>query len=142
MKYKELLKQPIQHTISGLDHRWHSWNWFDDDINDYLNLYKLTYFGSVKTHYIKQKCFDGTRTWELGYVTYDGKPCLFFYAYGRNGMDGYGSVRVNEHYDEFEEYAKQCCEYDDFIEHSVCTLDDSCDGIMEFYGYRFEDVGV
>lgn len=134
--FTDLLNMPVEIVENTIDYRcFQYWKFFSHDINERVNEPKLRDECRTKTHFIKHHCFDGRRTWELGYVTFDNQPAFFFQAYGREGLDGYGkAIVVQQTYEDLITYLNSLCTYEDYEVDINYSLYDDATWITNFYG--------
>lgn len=139
--FNELLSMTIERTENKLDYRFFQyWKFLDEDLGDRYNSERLEDEKRVKVNYIKDFCFDGRREWVLGYVMFDGHPTFFFYAYGRDGVDGYGHAVVDmPMMDTLNHYIKSLCTFEDYEITSVYNIDDDATFLTSFYGQSLFD---
>lgn len=130
--FQDLLNMPSKKHYEPLDYRcFDYWNYFDSELSSY-DKQRMINEGRIETKYIKCHCYDGRRTWELGYITFDAKPAFFFYAYGR---DGYGKAIMDESNTyELTKYIKSLVHFEDYEIDKIYSLDDDATWITEFYG--------
>lgn len=140
--FSDIFNMPVVESENGIHYRcFYHWKYFDEDINYRLDTDAVIEQGRVKTCFVKKHCFDGRRTWELGYITFDGQPVMFFYAYGRDGVDGYGNAIVNESLrDDLIKYLKSLCDYEDYELETICTLNDDATWMTNFYGCDISEI--
>lgn len=133
--FNDLLKMPIELEQIGLDHRmFFNWNFFDDEYSSRLSYNRMNDEARIKTKFIKNFCFDGRRTWELGYITFDDKPVFFFNASGRDGCDNYGRAIINQSLlDDLEKYIISLCDFEDWEIENEYSLDDDATWMTNFY---------
>lgn len=131
LKYPyEVLDEPLPYSCFG------DWNTFGD-IGDFCYQYpnKLKDQGLCETRSIKSFCFDGRRTWELGYILYKGEPILFYYGAGRESRDSYGHTIVNESlYNELCNYLIKLSKEEQGLEQDIGSLNDTA--YINFYGHN------
>ena len=140
--FNDLLKYEPEKVVYDIDYRMFScWHFLDEDLRWNYNNEKLISEGRVKTSYIKSFCFDGRREWILGYLSFDEKPIMFFYAYGRDGCDGYNNTIVNQfEYDNFSKYLKSLSQDDNTVsEQNTNTLTDDATWMTSFYDQSLFD---
>lgn len=139
--YSDLLKFKPEEVMHDIDYRMFSfWHFLDEEIRFNFDNEKLILEERVTTSYIKNFCFDGRREWVLGYLSFDNKPIMFFYAYGRDGCDGYGNVIVNKfEYDIFLEYLKSLLNDNTVVKTEVVSLTDDATWMTSFYGQSLFD---
>ena len=133
--FADLLKMPIESESIGFDHRmFYYWKFFDDNYSARMDNELLINQARVKTKVIKNFCFDGRRTWELGYLTFDDVPVFFFYAGGRDGCDTYGRAIVDDVLsNELEKYIISLCSFEEWEIDQTYTLDDDATWMTNFY---------
>lgn len=134
MNFKELLTFPVEKS--------------DRDANAVLVSYtSLLPFGNfdadwylalmdvprIEVKYIKDFCYDGRRTWTLGYVEFDGVVVMMFKKAGREGDDHYDAVYFDkEKVVEMTTYLLGLIE--EPSEFETTSLEDDSDSFEEFYG--------
>lgn len=133
--FNDLLNMPIEKEEIGIDNRmFYHWKFFDDEYSHRIDSTRLEQDARVKVKFIKNFCFDGRRTWELGYLTFDDKPVFFFYASGRDGCDTYGRAIVDDVLsNELEKYIISLCSFEDWEIEKSYALSDDATWITEFY---------
>lgn len=135
--FNDLLKMPVVEVENIIHYRcFYYWKFFDDELELSSDENAIVIKEDrVKTKFIKNHCFDGRRTWELGYITFDDQPVMFFYAYGRDGLDGYGKAMINDHlYRDLIQYMKSLKDNEDFESDHIYDLDDDATWCTNFYG--------
>lgn len=134
MNFKELLSLPVEKS--------------DRDANILLGNYSsLLPFGGfdagwylalrdvprIEFKYLKDFCYDGRRTWTLGYVEFDGTMIMMFNRAGREGDDHYDAAYFDKQkVVEMTTYLIGLIEEpSDF---KVSSLEDDAGPFEEFYG--------
>lgn len=140
--FNELLNYEPEKVVYDIDYRMFDyWYFLDEGLRWNYDNEKLISEERVKTSYIKNFCFDGRREWILGYLSFDEKPVMFFYAYGRDGCDGYNNTIVNEvEYDNFNKYLKSLVLNKDLDpEQNTNLLSDDATWMTSFYDQSLFD---
>lgn len=134
MNFKELLTLPVEKSdrdANALLVRYTSLLPFGDfDAGWYLALQDVP---RIEIKYLKDFCYDGRRTWTLGYVEFDGTVVMMFNKAGREGDDHYDAA----HFDK-EKVVEMTTYLIGLIEEpsdfKVASLEDDAQLFEEFYG--------
>ena len=87
----------------------------------------------IVVNYLEDFCYDGRRTWTLGYVQFDGYTIMVFKNAGREGDDHYGSrVFDVSRFREMEYYLRDLIEIPE-PEVAQTSLDADAGDFEEFY---------
>lgn len=134
MNFKELLSLPVEKSdrdANTLLVRYTSLLPFGDfDVGWYAGLQDVP---RIEIKYLKDFCYDGRRTWTLGYVEFDGTAIMMFNRAGREGDDHYDAAYFDkEKVVEMTTYLLSLIEEpSDF---KVSSLEDDAGSFEEFYG--------
>lgn len=144
LTFGDLLAMDVVRVSNDVDYRcFDYWHILPEDLRYNYDQDKLIESERVETKYIRETCFDGRRTWELGYTTFDGNVAFFFAGWGRDGIDGYKHRIYGDGstYNNLVGYIKSLCpaETENFTDPNVCD-DDQADGFTTFYGLKLSEV--
>lgn len=102
MSFLDIIQLPVEHITFELSSRFFDdWYIFPEDLAHQYDEAAIQEQSRICVKYIKNHCYDGRRTWELGYIEFDHKPFVVFSGAGRVGRDSYMNDIVNKQvYDE------------------------------------------